>query len=68
MIKIPILLTDESLSALQILARQEFRDVRQQAAWIIEHELVERGLLVIETTPPAIGRSPAEEEGQDDSK
>lgn len=49
MTRIPIRLNDDSLIALRSLAKQEYRDVRQQAAWIIEQELERRGLLVIET-------------------
>ena len=45
MTRIPIRLNDESLTALRTLARQEYRDIRQQAAWIIECELERRGLL-----------------------
>ena len=45
MIRVPIQLQDESLIALRTLAKQEYRDVRQQAAWIIENELTKRGLL-----------------------
>ena len=45
MTRIPIRLSEECYSALQILALQEFRNVRQQAAWIIEQELERRGLL-----------------------
>ena len=47
MTRIPIQLRDESLIALRALAKQEYRDVRQQSAWIIEQELERRGLLVI---------------------
>lgn len=49
LIRIPIQLRDESLIALRTLAKQEYRDVRQQSAWIIEQELERRGLLVIGT-------------------
>ena len=49
MVRIPIRLNDESIPALQILAKQEYRDIREQAAWIVEHELERRGLLVIGT-------------------
>jgi len=61
MIRIPIRLNDESLTALRTLARLEYRDVRQQAAWIIEHELARRGLLVIETQadPAPVAAVPA---------
>jgi hypothetical protein len=48
-IRIPIRITNETFAALQILARQEYRDVRQQAAWIIEHELEVRRLVTVET-------------------
>ncbi len=61
MTRIPIRLRDESLTALQILARQEYRDLRQQAAWIIEHELERRGLLVIETQTIFAQPMPAQE-------
>ncbi len=44
-IRIPIRLDDKCLEALRVLARREFRDVRQQAAWIIEQELTQLGLL-----------------------
>lgn len=54
MTRIPIRLDDESLTALQTLARQECRDVRQQAAWIIERELKRRGLLQANPAPLAI--------------
>lgn len=53
MIRIPIRLNDESLIALRTLARQEYRDVRQQAAWIIERELERRGLLLEEAITTA---------------
>jgi hypothetical protein len=52
MIRIPIRLNDESLTALRTLARQEYRDVRQQAAWIIESELAKRGLLHLNQVAP----------------
>lgn len=57
MIRIPIRLTDESLTALRTLAKQEYRDVRQQAAWIIEHELERQGLLIIETQTNSVSAS-----------
>lgn len=53
MTRIPIRLNDESLTALRTLARQEYRDVRQQAAWIIENELAKRGLLQLTQADPA---------------
>ena len=52
MTRIPIRLSDESLTALRTMARQEYRDVRQQAAWIIEQELERCGLLVGNKTDP----------------
>lgn len=58
MTRIPIRLQDESLDALHTLAKQEYRDIRQQAAWIIEQELERRGLLVIPQSFPAVDPSP----------
>jgi len=49
MTRIPIRLSEECLSALRVLALQEYRDIRQQAAWMIEQDLERRGLLVVET-------------------
>lgn len=61
MTRIPIRLDDESLTALQTLARQECRDVRQQAAWIIERELKRRGLLQADPALPT--EDPKQSEG-----
>ena len=58
MVRIPIRLNDESIPALQILAEQEYRDIRQQAAWMIEHELERCGLLAIKADPPRVETSP----------
>jgi hypothetical protein len=45
MTRIPIFLDERHALALSKLARQEYRDVRQQAAVIIRDELARRGLL-----------------------
>lgn len=47
MTRIPIRLNDECTMALQALARQEHRDIRQQAVWIIEKELERCGFLPV---------------------
>ena len=39
MTRIPISFNEASLSALQVLALQEHRNIRQQVAWMIEQEL-----------------------------
>jgi hypothetical protein len=67
MTRIPICLRDESLTALRSLAKQEYRYVPQQAAWIIEHELERRGFLVLEPFPPAVPIVPAEDSTKDGS-
>ena len=43
--KIQVLLEIDELSALGQLAYLERRDTDAQAAWLIRHELVQRGLL-----------------------
>jgi hypothetical protein len=49
MTRLQIRLSEECFSALQVLALQEFRNARQQAAWMIEQELERRGLLESES-------------------
>jgi hypothetical protein len=49
--RIPILLDEKTAAGLVALAKQEFRDPRQQAAVIIRDELVRRGLLPSELEP-----------------
>jgi hypothetical protein len=49
--RIPILLDERTAAGLVALAKQEFRDPRQQAAVIIRDELVRRGLLQAEPEP-----------------
>lgn len=63
MTRIPIRLNDDCLIALRSLAKQEYRDVRQQAAWIIEQELERRGLLVIETLAGSVPIHPLTVDG-----
>lgn len=55
-----IRLQDEEMGALVILARQEYRDVRLQAAWLVKQELIKLGLLDIEpeTTPSVTLKKP----------
>jgi hypothetical protein len=43
--RIPVLLDEKTAAGLVALAKQEFRDPRQQAAVIIRDELVRRGFL-----------------------
>lgn len=38
-------LTPDERAALSILAKQDYRDLKAQAAWIIRQELERRGLL-----------------------
>ncbi|GAB4540884.1 MAG: hypothetical protein Fur002_08370 [Anaerolineales bacterium] len=64
MTRIPIRLRNESVNALRTLARQEYRDIRQQAAWIIEHELERRGLLTIEPRADPAQALPIQSAGQ----
>ncbi len=45
MSRIPVLLDEETAAGLVVLARQEYRDPRAQAALIIRRELERRGLL-----------------------
>lgn len=45
MTKIPVMLDEHHALALSKLARNEYRDIRQQAAVIIRDELTRRGLL-----------------------
>ncbi len=68
MTRIPIRLRNESIDALRTLARQEYRDVRQQAAWIIEHELERRGLLIIESQSDPIQALPMQSAAQKTKK
>lgn len=63
MTRIPIRLNDECLDALRTLAKQQYRDVRQQAAWIIERELERCGLLPVDQSPVVI--LPAKESEQE---
>jgi hypothetical protein len=44
-IRIPILLDDKTVAGLVALAKQEYRDPRQQAAIIVYNELKRRGYL-----------------------
>jgi hypothetical protein len=52
MSRIPILLDEKTAAGLVVLAKQEYRDPRQQAAVIIRDELLRRGLLQADPTPP----------------
>jgi hypothetical protein len=46
MSRVPILLDEKSVAALAVLAKQELRDPRQQAAMIVRQELERLGLLL----------------------
>lgn len=65
MTRIPVSFNEASLSALQVLALQEHRNIRQQVAWMIEQELEKQGLL--EITPDQLTRQstgfPIKDEG-----
>ncbi len=52
MTRIPIKLEERDALALSKLARQEYRDIRQQAAVIISTELKRRGLISTTDAPP----------------
>ena len=56
MVRIPILIDDGAAHALAVMAKSEYRDVRQQAAVIIRGELERRGLL------PAVKSEPEQME------
>ena len=47
--RIPILLDKKTAAGLAALAKQEYRDPRQQAAVIIRDELIRRGLLQVDS-------------------
>ena len=65
MSRIPILLDEKTAAGLVALAKQEFRDPRQQAAVIIRDELMRRGLLQLTQADPApITALPAEDPKQ----
>lgn len=55
MSRISILLDEKTIACLVELAKQEYRDPRQQAALIIRLELERRGL--IKNTPASVGIS-----------
>ncbi len=46
--RITISLFDDEREALNVLAQRERRDIRAQAAFLIRHDLRQRGLLPIE--------------------
>lgn len=43
--RLTLMLREKEREALLLLSEQERRDPREQAAWIIQHELEQRGLL-----------------------
>lgn len=45
MIRIYIILDEKSMAGLVVLAKQEYRDPRQQASIIVRQELLRRGFL-----------------------
>ena len=51
--RIPIVLDEKTAAGLVALAKQEFRDPRQQAVVIIRQELRKCGLLAAEPVPSA---------------
>jgi hypothetical protein len=51
MSRIMIYISDEEINALRVLAKEEFRELRSQVAFIIRKELERRGLLA-STIPP----------------
>ena len=65
MTRMYISLNDETIKVLSLLAREERRNIRQQAAWILEEELQRRGLLQAEPitvlpadVSPLVGEDP----------
>jgi hypothetical protein len=62
-IKLSVKLNGQAINALNTLATKEYRDIHQQAAWIIESELQRRGLLSSEdhsgTNVPTALQTPA---------
>ena len=50
--KIPVWLDERHAQALSKLARNEYRDIRQQAAVLIRDELARRGLLSLDDFEP----------------
>ena len=57
MTRMYISLDDQTIKVLSLLAREERRNLRQQAAWVLEEELQRRGLL--KTKPVLISTLPA---------
>jgi hypothetical protein len=49
--RITVTLSSDEKNALHLLAMQEFRDTRAQAALIIRRELEQRGLLLAQAQP-----------------
>ena len=58
--KIPVWLDERHAQALSRLARNEYRDIRQQAAVLIRDELARRGLLCIDEFEPETDEQPQE--------
>lgn len=61
--RIMITLLDDERKALRILARRERRDLREQAALIIRHELEQLGFLTLDA-PAQVVRPDAERDAE----
>jgi hypothetical protein len=55
--RLTVILDSTERNALRLLARQEYREIHQQAAMIIRDELIRRGLLQNEPLPIIVALS-----------